>query len=94
MIQGDTRNIHFPLSPREVLCKRSQEKLQKYVSIVSSRSYDTFVLYRINLSGLSRKKVWIFFLLKYFSFLCIMEEKYLYQLAEFVLPVDLLITFL
>ena len=30
------------------------------------------------------------FLLKYFSFLCIMEEKYLYQLAEFVLPVDLL----
>ena len=34
--------------------------------------------------------MWIFFLLKYFSFLCIMEEKYLYQLAEFVLPVDLL----
>ena len=26
----------------------------------------------------------------YFSFLCIMEEKYLYQLAEFALPSDVL----
>ena len=39
-----------PLSPREVLCKRSQEKLQKSVSIVTTSSYDTFILCRINLS--------------------------------------------
>ena len=40
--------------------------------------------------GLSRKKVWKFLYLISFSFLCIMEEKYLYQLAEFVLPSDVL----
>ena len=38
--------VFIPLSPREVLCKKSWEKLQKSVSIVTSISCDTFVLYK------------------------------------------------
>ena len=45
MIQGDARNIYFPLSPREVLCNKSKLKLQKSKSVVTSMSYDTFILY-------------------------------------------------
>lgn len=36
----------------------------------------------------------IFFSSQYFSFLCLMEENYLYQLAELVLPSELLRYFL
>ena len=39
-----------PLSPREVLCKMSRQKLQKSVSVVISRSYDTFILCPFKLS--------------------------------------------
>ena len=39
---------------------------------------------------LSRKKVWKFLYLLSFSFLCIMEDTYLYHLASLVLPKDVL----
>ena len=39
---------------------------------------------------LSRKKVWKFLYLISFSFLCIMEDTYLYHLASLVLPKDVL----
>lgn len=56
---GRTRNpvnglsvpgVWIPLSPLEVLCKMSRQKLQKSVSVVISRSYDTFILCPFKLS--------------------------------------------
>ena len=41
------RVVHFPLSPRKVLWNLVQRKSKKNVSIVTSMSYDTFLLYII-----------------------------------------------
>ena len=48
------------------------------------------MIFFYHFSWLSRKKVGKFLYLLSFSFLCIMEDTYLYHLASLVLPKDVL----
>lgn len=62
MIQGDARNIHFPLSPQEVLWRRLQKTLRqisKYRSFNKLR-YFCFILtrfFRVRKEGAETPKI-------------------------------------
>ena len=62
MIQGDTRNIHFPLSPLEVLWKRLQNKFHKISKyhIFNKLRYFCFILtrfFRVRKEGAETPKI-------------------------------------